>query len=679
MLPIIPNSKKGTSTRKKRPRILPSASAASKKKKSNIVKQPTSKASASLKDDTSTTQEDDTTKQQHEPITLNNNNANSNVNEEEDTLLLAAEAAAALMDDLPNSLPANDSTANNDGIGVEDSVGGNNNGSGLDYADIPMNLLDEVNNSVEYAASMMTKEQQLQNDSSDTKEGVQEKEADNNSTTKEGGLKVPYLPPIQYNNNIETSSNPLGNEVISFESKLPDNQSNESTSIMSTVQKNFLNHYYYNGLNEGSGDKSVLLNGNNSSLKRVGDKSEEDEEIVEEDNGTTATKQKKGKENKKEGEEPSLPNEEEEGAADQVVALTLRTVCASIPRTIKKKNKKNKNLNLKNEGENSMIMEEEEAAAMGTADKETATSTAGRDKDTTDKAQAPTAEEEAATKETPDTATGPQVKVNEQGEIVIEQESLLPNPETRQSTAQIDQELGNTVIDEGETPSQLGAIQARYDSYTSQPRQIPTRWSVTETKSFYRALRQCGTDFSMMEMFLVGRTRSQLKRKFKIESRKNARLIDMALNPRQKVKLDLSVFGDNLVIPTEVPAIKVLPPVEDNTVAAVGKKGQRGTEKRKSVEKSFDHLFEEEEEDGEGNDDTAVADSGDKIDESVQKGKSEEVSTQSTAVVPPVIAAAKSTTSKTKAKKAFKPKVKPRTGVKPKKIIKKTAAASVKK
>jgi hypothetical protein len=312
---------------------------------------------------------------------------------------------------------------------------------------------------------------------------------------------------------------------------------------------------------------------------------------------------------------------------------------------------------------------------MGTADKEIDTAaTTSQDKDTTDEAQAPPTAEETAATETPETATGPQVKVNEQGEIVIEQESLLPNPETRQSTAQIDQELGNTIIDEGETPSQLGAIQARYDSYTSQPRQVPTRWSVTETKSFYRALRQCGTDFSMMEMFLVGRTRSQLKRKFKIESRKNARLIDMALNPRQKVKLDLSVFGDNLVIPTEVPAIKVLPPVEDTTVptAAAAKKGQQGTEKGKSMEKSFDHLFEEDEEDS--NNIAAAADDGEKIDESVQKDKSKEapaVSSQSTAVVPPVIAAAKSTTSKTKAKKGFKPKVKP------KKIMKKTA--SVKK
>ena len=665
MLPIIPNSKKGTSTRKKRPRILPSAAAASKKKKSNIVKQPTSKASASLKDDTATTTQDNdtTTKQQHEPITLNTNTNNNNVNEEEDTLLLAAEAAAALMDEIPNSLP-NTSTANNSGTGGEDNVGGNN-GSGLDYADIPMNLLDEVNNSVEYAAGMMNKEQQLQQPQKKQAESEGVKDADNNNSkkVKEGGLKVPTLPPIQYNN-IQTTSNPLGNEVISFESKLPEQQQNEST--MSTAQKNFLNHYYYNGLNEGAGDKSVLLNGNNS-LKRVGVKDiGEEEEIVEEEG--TATKQKKGKENEKDGEEPSLPSEAAEGKGE-VVALTLRTVCASIPRTIKKKNKKNKNLSkLKNEGENSMVMEEEEAAALGTADKETAAT--GQDTGN-EKAQALT-EEEAATEETTTEATGPQVKVNEQGEIVIEQESLLPNPETRQSTAQIDQELGGTVIDEGETPSQLGAIQARYDSYTSQPRQIPTRWSVNETKSFYRALRQCGTDFSMMEMFLVGRTRSQLKRKFKIESRKNARLIDMALNPRQKVRLDLSVFGDNLVIPTEVPAIKVLPPVE--VPAAAATKGRKqGTEKRKSMEKSFDHLFEEEE-DGEGND-TAGDDGDKKVDETAQKGKSEEgspVSTQPTAVVPPVIATAKSNTSKTKAKKAFKPKVK-----KPKKNIKKTA--SVKK
>lgn len=60
---------------------------------------------------------------------------------------------------------------------------------------------------------------------------------------------------------------------------------------------------------------------------------------------------------------------------------------------------------------------------------------------------------------------------------------------------------------------------------------------MNETKSFYRALRQCGTDFQMMQMFMVGRSRAQLKSKFKMESRRNPRLVDMALDPKSRVKL----------------------------------------------------------------------------------------------------------------------------------------------
>ena len=140
----------------------------------------------------------------------------------------------------------------------------------------------------------------------------------------------------------------------------------------------------------------------------------------------------------------------------------------------------------------------------------------------------------------------PQVTVDANGLIVIEQASLLPNPESRQTTAQIDAELGNTVVDEGETTDRLGAIESRYDSYTSVPRTTPARWSAKETRSFYNALRQCGTDFELMQMYCIGRTRVQLKRKYKIESRTNPRLVDMALDPKCKMRLDLSVFGDKL-------------------------------------------------------------------------------------------------------------------------------------
>ena len=40
----------------------------------------------------------------------------------------------------------------------------------------------------------------------------------------------------------------------------------------------------------------------------------------------------------------------------------------------------------------------------------------------------------------------------------------------------------------------------------------------------------------MMLNFLEGRTMTQLKRKYKMESRKNPRLVDMALDPKMKVK-----------------------------------------------------------------------------------------------------------------------------------------------
>jgi hypothetical protein len=49
-----------------------------------------------------------------------------------------------------------------------------------------------------------------------------------------------------------------------------------------------------------------------------------------------------------------------------------------------------------------------------------------------------------------------------------------------------------------------------------------------------------------MQLYCLGRTRVQLKRKYKIESRVNPRLIDMALDPKCKMRLDLSVFGDKL-------------------------------------------------------------------------------------------------------------------------------------
>lgn len=57
-------------------------------------------------------------------------------------------------------------------------------------------------------------------------------------------------------------------------------------------------------------------------------------------------------------------------------------------------------------------------------------------------------------------------------------------------------------------------------------------WSISETLRFYRTLNTVGTDFSLMLSLFPGRTRRDLKLKFKKEEKLNRALIDKVLmNP----------------------------------------------------------------------------------------------------------------------------------------------------
>ncbi|KAL7448455.1 hypothetical protein ACHAWC_000638, partial [Mediolabrus comicus] len=309
---------------------------------------------------------------------------------------------------------------------------------------------------------------------------------------------------------------------------------------------NFLSYYYSN---ESAGSNATVMGSGGlattSGGKGVGVK-KNDDDLVEggkgDDGGATGattTGNIDGEEGGaiKEGGDASsllLPS-----PAKTATMATLRNFCSKYPKSRNKhsgKNDSNSRHGVKKEEE------EEEELMVAKELMEASSATA----DTTTTAAATAATTNDATTATPQ---GPQVEVVN-GEIVIAQDSLLSHPTTRTSTEQIDKEFGTVVEDE--TPTRLGAINARYDSYVTKPRSRPQRWSADETKSFYRALRQCGTDFSMMQMFLPGRTRSQLKSKYKLELRKNGRLVDMALDPKSKLRLDLSVFGDGLEIPESV-------------------------------------------------------------------------------------------------------------------------------
>lgn len=66
------------------------------------------------------------------------------------------------------------------------------------------------------------------------------------------------------------------------------------------------------------------------------------------------------------------------------------------------------------------------------------------------------------------------------------------------------------------------------------------RWTVEETRDFYKALRQFGTDFTTMEVMFPQRDRRQLKNKFKKEERERPDLVYRYLDSQQP--LDLQTF-----------------------------------------------------------------------------------------------------------------------------------------
>eukprot|EP01090_Pellita_catalonica_P021270 TRINITY_DN7919_c0_g1_i1.p1 TRINITY_DN7919_c0_g1~~TRINITY_DN7919_c0_g1_i1.p1 ORF type:complete len:220 (+),score=57.41 TRINITY_DN7919_c0_g1_i1:3-662(+) len=75
------------------------------------------------------------------------------------------------------------------------------------------------------------------------------------------------------------------------------------------------------------------------------------------------------------------------------------------------------------------------------------------------------------------------------------------------------------------------------------------RWTYEDTNRFYEALRECGTNFSMIEMLFPERTRRQIKNKFKREERDNPQTIEEALT--QHTPITTERFEELLAIAQE--------------------------------------------------------------------------------------------------------------------------------
>ncbi len=174
-------------------------------------------------------------------------------------------------------------------------------------------------------------------------------------------------------------------------------------------------------------------------------------------------------------------------------------------------------------------------------------------------------------------SAGPVVQIVN-GEIVL-QESSLYVPTARKSVQEVEDEFQQVVEEE----THLAAIGASYNSFVVQHHsssassttagtannainsRAPQHWNVEDTKLFYEALRQVGTDFGTMTSYFPNRNRKQLKRKYQIESAKYPNLIELALHPKVQKEIDLSVFQvdpASIVIPP--PSLTIATPIDNS-------------------------------------------------------------------------------------------------------------------
>ncbi len=118
----------------------------------------------------------------------------------------------------------------------------------------------------------------------------------------------------------------------------------------------------------------------------------------------------------------------------------------------------------------------------------------------------------------------PQVRIDENGNIVVDQDSLVVSAGV---TINAERERGQV------TTIENLAVGAQITSASYARREAAIKWEEAETEKFYNALRLFGTDFSLMERIFPGRTRRQLKLKFKREERNSPEKIDYAMKNRK--------------------------------------------------------------------------------------------------------------------------------------------------
>lgn len=116
-------------------------------------------------------------------------------------------------------------------------------------------------------------------------------------------------------------------------------------------------------------------------------------------------------------------------------------------------------------------------------------------------------------------ASGPQLCLDESGNIVLNQSSLSRNVVTE------------TPLEEGMDSNVQEAVSQYSGAYKKTPRCV---WTQSETDLFYEALSLYGSDLFLVQTFFRNKSAGQIKTKYNKEMKKNPKLVEEALTLKSK-------------------------------------------------------------------------------------------------------------------------------------------------
>ncbi|KMR00325.1 transcription factor tfiiib component b -like protein [Lasius niger] len=121
----------------------------------------------------------------------------------------------------------------------------------------------------------------------------------------------------------------------------------------------------------------------------------------------------------------------------------------------------------------------------------------------------------------------PQVKVGPDGQLIIDEQSLVIEQKDAKRVREI---MSNDIIIEEGICNNGGFYKKHKRSKD---------WPKWETLKFYRVLNVVGTDFLLMQTLFPNRTRQEIKQKYKKEERVNRQLIEKALKYHQEFNTEM--------------------------------------------------------------------------------------------------------------------------------------------